>query len=64
MTRATLCECIAKGNRVRYNGSEYVPIKYVLGIKAGKWLHSAVLKDLKNYNSVVVADLERIDLIC
>ena len=64
MTRATLCECIAKGNRVRYDNSEYIPTHYILSIKGGRWLHSAVLKDLKNNNSVVVADLERSDLIC
>ena len=33
MTRATLCECIAKGNRVRYDNSEYIPTHYILSIK-------------------------------
>ena len=63
MTRATLCECIEKGNRVRFDNSEYIPTHYILSIKAGKWQHSAVLKDIKHFNSVVIADLERIELI-
>lgn len=63
MTRATLCECIAKRNKVKYDGNEYIPTKYILSIKAGRWLHSAELQDLKRYNSIVIADLERIDLI-
>lgn len=63
MTRATLCECIAKGNKVRYDGSYYIPQKYILGIKAGRWIHSAELKDLKHFNSIVIAPIERIELI-
>ena len=56
MTRATLCECIEKGNRVRFDNSEYIPTHYILSIKAGKWQHSAVLKDIKHFSSVVIAD--------
>lgn len=63
MTRATLCECIAKGNKVRYDGTDYLPTKYILGIKSGRWIHSAELKDLRHYDSVVIAPLERIELI-
>lgn len=63
MTRQTLCECIAKKSKVMYDGSFYIPTAYILRVKAGMWLHSAELVDLKHHSSIVIAPLERIELI-
>ena len=63
MERQELCECIAKQSKVMYDGSFYVPTAYILRVKAGKWLHSAELQDIKCGHAVVIAPLERISLI-
>lgn len=63
MKRKDLFECIQKGNRVRYDGSYYVPMNCIIGFSAGKWTCSATLKDLNHFNSTIIAPLERIELI-
>ncbi|MBQ7129408.1 MAG: hypothetical protein IJO19_05415 [Clostridia bacterium] len=63
MTRKEFCERIAKKQKVKYDGSLYLPVRYMIGFddKNNNWVHSVEIKDLKHYNSVIVAPLERIE---
>lgn len=63
MTRKEFCERIAKKQKVKYDGSLYLPIKYILwfDFTSNSWKHSVMLKDIKHYNSVIEAPLERIE---
>ena len=63
MTRKEFCERIAKKQKVKYDGSLYLPIKYILWFDfiSNSWKHSVMLKDIKHYNSVIEAPLERIE---
>ena len=65
MERSTFCECIPKKEIVKYSGSKYLPINYQLGFdfKSKDWIHSAVLLDLKNNKTVVIAPLSKIERI-
>ena len=50
---------------VRYNGIAYLPVGYKQTFdKDGKAIHTAILRDLNQANSIINCDLSKIERMC
>ena len=53
---------MARKTKVTFDGTDYIVTACILRLKGKEWYYQLELKELKAKNSVIIADMERVEV--